>query len=816
MSARTIGIDVGAETIKAVEITHRDGQATWTRRALLEHHKAPEPALAELLALWDWPSITDAAVTGRLSRVLRLPRVPEKQARATGFRFVQDDDPATLVAIGSHGFSVLELRGGDLEVFRENNRCSQGTGNFLRQLVERFNLDIEAASALCLDVSDPAPLSGRCPVILKTDMTHLANHGTSHARILAGLYDAVAENVQVLVKPALSPRRLALLGGVARSERIRRHFATFAARHGMDILELDPEEARYVDALGCALLASSDGTSTHLPPLNLLFGAAVHQKLERLPAPATARARVHRLSAPPLPDPTALTPAPAILGYDLGSTGAKAVLLHGHDGQMLWHAYRPTNGDPVGAAQALTRDFLDSPWGRFPVLAVGATGSGREIAGSLLMACYGAERVFVLNEIAAHAEGATHYDPRVDTIFEIGGQDAKYIRLDDGRVVDAAMNEACSAGTGSFIEEQGRRFAGVRDVVQLGELALAAADAVSLGQHCSVFMAEIIDEAVAANLPRDSIIAGIYDAVVQNYLNRVKGNRSVGKVIFCQGMPFAADALAAAVARRTGAEVIVPPHPGTIGALGIARLTRRERSVEGHAGLDLNDFLSAEVIRRDHFICKSTKGCGGAGNKCRIERIVTRVVGQEGRFTWGGGCSLYDRGTGRRKLPDLTPDPFREQAAWLANLLGQLPPGTNGRRLAMSDEFMLKGLVPLFATFFAHLGYQVEVTHGADQKILKRGIEEANIPFCAPMQLFHGVVSTMVESGADVIFVPMLLSTPAVRGEGRSVLCPMVQGAADLNRWDLAARGQAAQRLLSPVIDFQPGAYSSDRFRATI
>ncbi len=109
--------------------------------------------------------------------------------------------------------------------------------------------------------------------------------------------------------------------------------------------------------------------------------------------------------------------------------------------------------------------------------------------------------MFVLNEIAAHARGALHHDPRVDTIFEIGGQDAKYIRLAGGRVVDAAMNEACSAGTGSFIEEQGRRFAGVRDVAELGEIALCADGSAALGQHCSVFMAEVIDEAVAAGEP---------------------------------------------------------------------------------------------------------------------------------------------------------------------------------------------------------------------------------------------------------------------------------------------------------------------------
>ncbi len=192
----------------------------------------------------------------------------------------------------------------------------------------------------------------------------------------------------------------------------------------------------------------------------------------------------------------------------------------------MWEGYINTNGDPVGAAQQLMRMLSESVAGNQDLVAFGATGSGREIVGSLLSSCYGIERVYVLNEIAAHAEGALFYDSSVDTIFEIGGQDAKYIRLSEGRVVDAAMNEACSAGTGSFIEEQGKKIGGIDSVVQLGEAALQAEGGVSLGQHCSVFMAEIIDEAVAAGVSTGLVIAGIYDSMIQNYLNRVKGARS--------------------------------------------------------------------------------------------------------------------------------------------------------------------------------------------------------------------------------------------------------------------------------------------------
>jgi predicted CoA-substrate-specific enzyme activase len=801
--SRFVGIDVGAEAIKVVEITTDDGAPRWTRRQVADHDKEPAAALLALLADWDWPGIDGAAVTGRFSRLVRLDRVPTKQAQSLGFRFIGDDQPATLVSIGGHGFSVLELRESGLEVFRENSRCSQGTGNFLRQLVARFDMDIDAASALCADVADPAPLSGRCPVILKTDMTHLANKGESRARILAGLYDAVCENVQVLIKPRLSPSRLMLVGGVQRARRVHDNFRRFAAKHEMTLLD-GGDDALFLEALGCATLAARGASPRGVPALAELVAPTAGGRVDEFPALRGFLDRVTRMTRPaPTAGPAS---AAVILGFDIGSTGSKIVALDADTQAIVWSDYVSTNGNPVGAAQQLMQLFVDGPAGQLPVRACGATGSGREIVGSLLTTCYGPGAVFVLNEIAAHAEGALHYDRGVDTIFEIGGQDAKYIRLAGGRVVDAAMNEACSAGTGSFIEEQGRKFAGVRDVAHLGQEALRADTGVSLGQHCSVFMAEVIDEAVAAGVPNPTIIAGIYDSIIQNYLNRVKGSRSVGQRIFCQGMPFSADALAAAVARQTGSNVVVPPDPGTVGALGIALLTVRSLAEYGAApeALDPRRFLAAHLDKKETFICKSTKGCGGAGNKCRIDRITTTVEEAKLRFTWGGACSLWDKGATRRKLPDLAPDPFREREELIAGLREALA-GRQSQRPArklvgITDEFQLKGLFPFFSTFLVELGFDLDYVGGADQATLKRGVEGANVPFCAPMQMYHGVVSALAGTAADVLFMPMILDMPRVGDEKYGALCPIVQGSTDMLRHDLGA--ETARRVVSPVIDF--------------
>ena len=262
---RYIGLDLGAESISLVELAVCSETISIERRVRVDHNKNPQATLKRLLSDCNWEAVQSAAVTGRFSRQLTLPHVPLKQALCAGLRHVYGIEPTTLVSIGSHGFSVLELRGGDITVFRENSRCSQGTGNFLRQLVERFDMDIESASVLCESVTDPAPLSGRCPVILKTDMTHLANKGEGRERILAGLFDAVCENVRSLINPRKNPPRLVLAGGVCQSPRIRENFYRFAEQNGMQAMPWDPQISLYLEAIGAALVASESQSSLHCP-----------------------------------------------------------------------------------------------------------------------------------------------------------------------------------------------------------------------------------------------------------------------------------------------------------------------------------------------------------------------------------------------------------------------------------------------------------------------------------------------------------------------------------------------------------------------
>jgi predicted nucleotide-binding protein (sugar kinase/HSP70/actin superfamily) len=276
-------------------------------------------------------------------------------------------------------------------------------------------------------------------------------------------------------------------------------------------------------------------------------------------------------------------------------------------------------------------------------------------------------------------------------------------------------------------------------------------------------------------------------------------------------MPFASDALAAAVAKQTGSEVVVPPNPGTVGALGIACLARRELAWRGRPGLDLRVFQTAQVERKTTFVCQSKSGCGGAGNKCRVERLETVLDGRRQTFTWGGSCSLYDQGVRRRKLPDRAPNPFSEREELVRALLRLEGAGCAAKRVAVTDELMLKSVFPFFARYLAGLGFAVEWVSGGDQETLKRGIQESQVPFCAPVQLFHGVAAAMRGTGADYLLAPVMRSMAHVGCEACCTTCPLIQGAPDLLRQALAAEGEEA-RLLTPEFRFGAGDFRSAEF----
>ena len=439
------------------------------------------------------------------------------------------------------------------------------------------------------------------------------------------------------------------------------------------------DDPLFFEALGSALVAAESPGHRKVPALSQLLRPPAETKLERLPPLAASLNRVHRLPRLPAPGING-DPFDLILGFDIGSTGSKVVALNAASQAVIWEGYRRTGGDPVGAAQALAAAVRGESPRRAAACAPSASPAAAGKSSARCMAtCYGAASVFILNEIAAHAEGALHFDRRVDTIFEIGGQDAKYIRLADGRVIDCAMNEACSAGTGSFIEEQGRKFSGIEDVQQLGESRARR----SVGRVAG------------------AALLGLHGGDHR----RERGERGASGCHHGGPLRFDRAELSAPGQRQPlgGSGYFLPGHAVCLGRAGggggAPNGQRGHRSAQSRHGggsgdraanaarsrlgpaatLDLSRFLEARLEQKDTFVCKSTVGCGGGGNNCRIDQIKTRVASQRQNFTWGGGCSLYDKGTRRKKLPNRAPDPFREREALTQEIIRPYVP-TRGRR----------------------------------------------------------------------------------------------------------------------------------------
>ena len=221
-------------------------------------------------------------------------------------------------------------------------------------------------------------------------------------------------------------------------------------------------------------------------------------------------------------------------------------------------------------------------------------------------------------------------------------------------------------------------------------------------------------------------------------------------------------------------------------------------------------FLDASVLSKESFQCQSKKGCGEPGNKCRIERLVTQVAGVQQKFLWGGSCSLYDRGTTRKKLPDRAPNPFLEREAFLDALLGATAQDEGLLNIGLPDEFAFKGLAPLFVVFLQRLGLHCHVSRGADSSILKKGIETAANTYCAPMQLVHGAYIELFEKQLDYLLMPVFGGQPRVGDEEHSTLCPMVIASSDLVSSLLP---QSRTQVLRPLIDFDDEGFRGPMFR---
>ncbi|MHA1200709.1 MAG: acyl-CoA dehydratase activase-related protein, partial [Candidatus Heimdallarchaeaceae archaeon] len=475
--------------------------------------------------------------------------------------------------------------------------------------------------------------------------------------------------------------------------------------------------------------------------------------------------------------------SPLLLGVDVGSTTTKAVLVDPIDDAVVASYYGRTSGNPIEATRKCINEIIDQV-GNCKINLVGVTGSGRQIVAAYL----GTSAVY--NEISAHSEGAVYFDKEVDTIFEIGGQDSKYMFLQNGVPVDYAMNASCSAGTGSFLEESSKGDLGI-NVFDISDVAMKADSPVRFKADCAAFINTDIRTAAQEGYEPDNIVGGLVYSIADNYLNKVKGLRPVGKKIFFQGGVAKNNAVGYAFAQTTGKQIIIPPNPELVGAFGISLIARTKYEQHEINAMPkqttLKTLIKEEMNHLGNFTCKSCT------NYCQIERY--EVGGR--KFPFGGRCSKYEhqwRGSDKtEEKEDLVL--IRNDLLFKINSETEKKAITQTEKIGIPRALLTHTLYPLFSTFFEELGYEVVLSGIDDDKELM-----TNASFCYPVQILHGAVLDLIKNDVTTIFLPHVHSGSAGENWANSTFCPLTQA----SPYFISQAFREAQ-LLSPVLDFRHG-----------
>ncbi|MEW6719591.1 MAG: acyl-CoA dehydratase activase [Thermodesulfobacteriota bacterium] len=745
--------------------------------------------------------IAGISITGRSGRQLapRVGGVYENDFRCL-VKAVTASHPEvrTIFEMGGENAKVIRLepagRDGALTIrdYDSNGDCAAGTGSFIDQQAHRMKIEVETIGDMVAQAASAARIAGRCSVFAKTDMIHAQQKGYSPEEILKGLCEAVARNFKSNINKGKDPvPAIALVGGLFGNTGVVRAIGdVFGLEAGQTVL---PKGYAHMGALGAAMSASEadrERGSCRASVERTGGDETGEQPFPSWPPLTTENVVFLRDRVRPAPPPAGRPEV--FLGIDIGSVSTNFVLLD-RQGNLLKEIYVRTQGRPVQVVTDGLKELQDEFGDGVRIRGVGTTGSGRELIGELV----GADTV--QDEITAHKTGSTFIADRffgvpVDTIFEIGGQDSKYIGLDNGVVTDFAMNDACAAGTGSFLEEQAERL-GIRIKGEFAELALSSAAPVRMGERCTVFMEQDLNNYLNRGARKDDLVAGLAYSVVMNYLNRVVRGRKIGETIYFQGGTAYNDAVAAAFSQVLGRKIIVPPHNGVIGAIGMALLARDRIRATGEATKFRGFDLSKVDYRRREFVCR------GCSNCCDMQEIR---IG-ESRTYWGDKCSEKFRKPARTDARPVIEDLVGKRTAWFDRAVEETPErgprGTVGfpRAMYFYERF------PFWRALLSRMGFGVKVSPRTDKAIAREGLERTVAEPCYPIQVAHGHVSALLDAGIDFLFLPNQINSETAHTHTESHFCPWGQTLpfviAGVPKWEKELR----QKLLSPTIRFRDG-----------
>ncbi len=790
-----LGLDLGAIAVHAVLL---DEQQRVLARRTRPHH-------GELLStvrgvIEDLPQATRIGALGlvgsQAAPVARALGTTENDGVDATLRALRLLVPGArqIIDAGGSSLSLSRLHAdGSFAGFQANTLCAAGTGSFLDEQATRLGFKQEELADLPR-IEDPPDVAARCAVFAKSDLIHRQQEGHSKEACWAGLCRGLARTmVMTLFKGRTPESPLVLVGGVALNPEVVR---SLGDELHTEVIVPDHPEA--VTALGAALGAQPLEKALDLEQLSGRDDEAA--KATRRPALLLERTKYPsfevqeewldeagtemRISAWPAGEMLEGT-----LGIDIGSTSTKAALIT-DDGTVILDMYRRTSGDPIGATRHLLQALRSLAADRgveLRIKGMGTTGSGRKLVGAV----FGADAV--INEISAHVAGAMHTDPAIDTIFEIGGQDAKYVHTMDGHLHEANMNYVCAAGTGSFVEELSRKLG--FELHSLGDQLLGVEPPVT-SDRCTVFMEQDARHLLRQGFTPREVMGAVVYSVVQNYLTKVVGPRPRSRErVFFQGATARNKALVAAFEKLLDVEVVVSPYTHVMGCWGVALLTQ-QRLQEHQAS---TRFLGVQMADRELRLESST--CELCANRCHVTHA--HVQGLEQVPSWGYLCGRDPEEETVRNNVHFSA--FRQRTR-LHRQAGRIKLPKDAPKVFMPRALLSWAYSPFWRAFLGELGHRLVLSRPTDPSVVRGASDWVGADYCFPVKLAHGHLRRLVEEQDPdaTILVPYMIAAEDQKKTKGSWFCPYNLGLPAMLEAAAQLRGvPLAERLIKPTVDLR-------------
>ncbi|MDD6039028.1 MAG: acyl-CoA dehydratase activase-related protein [bacterium] len=791
-----LGIDIGSTTVKVAllnsnnDLVFADYERHYanireTLTSLIQKAKAKTGNLNVAAMITGSGGLT-------LAKHLGIPFVQEVISVSTALTHCA---PKTDVAIelGGEDAKIIYFEGGNVEQ-RMNGICAGGTGSFIDQMASLIQTDASGLNEYAKSYKAIYPIAARCGVFAKTDIQPLINEGATKEDLSASIFQAVVnQTISGLACGKPIRGHVAFLGGPL-------HFLSELRASFIRTLKLDDEHVVNVDnshlfaAIGSAL-NYKEKVTTNLDALLDQLTSEIHMEFEvarmeplfetqeDFDAFMERHSRNHVQIAP-----LEKYSGNCYLGIDAGSTTTKVALV-GEDGTLLYSFYSNNNGSPLATAIRSIHEIYERLPETANIVYSCSTGYGEALIKAALMLDEGEV------ETVSHYYAAAFFNPEVDCILDIGGQDMKCIKIKDHTVDSVQLNEACSSGCGSFIETFAKSLN--YSVADFASEALFAKHPIDLGTRCTVFMNSKVKQAQKEGASVSDISAGLAYSVIKNALFKViklSDASQLGKNVVVQGGTFYNNAVLRSFERISGVEVVRPDIAGIMGAFGAA-LIARERF---HANENTKTtMLSMDEIFAMEYDTKLTR-CQGCTNHCLL--TINQFSGGR-RYITGNRC---ERGIGKEKNKENIPNLFEFKNKLLFDYepldAANAPRGTVGipRVLNFYENY------PFWATFFNKLGFSVVLSPQSTRAIYEMGIE--SIPSeseCYPAKLAHGHISWLIRQKVDFIFYPCI---PYERNEfpdaNNNYNCPIVTSYAENIKNNVDEITSGSVRFLNPFLTF--------------